>query len=120
LISWQEGAIFPSMNLKKDMAKRIKNIRLDRNQTQSEFGRELNISGSSVSGYELADSSPNLETTVQIAEMGNMSLDQLVLGRTDTASLLSDELKLLEYYRRSNAKGKDMLLQMADVLASNN
>jgi len=61
---------------------RLKALREDSDLTQSELAKILNISRETVSGYENTDREPNFDTTIQIANYFNVSLDYL-LCRTD-------------------------------------
>jgi len=66
-----ENALFP---------KRLKSPRTNRNLTQEELGRQINVTKVSVSGYESGNRSPDIETLQKIADVLDTSVDYL-LGR---------------------------------------
>jgi len=61
---------------------RIKNLREDRDLTQSEMARLLNISQRAFSHYENGNRNIPIEMLIKIADIYNVSLDYLV-GRSD-------------------------------------
>ncbi|WIF95021.1 helix-turn-helix domain-containing protein [Caminicella sporogenes] len=61
---------------------RLKELRINKNITQSELANILNKSRSTIAGYEINDRMPDFETLTKIADFFNVSIDYL-LGRTD-------------------------------------
>lgn len=61
---------------------RIKLLRNEQGMTQEQLGDYLNLSRSSVKGYEIDGVEPSLSVLVKIADIFNVSLDYL-LGRTE-------------------------------------
>lgn len=64
------------------LAKRIKELRTEKNLTQEEFGKVFGIVKSTVSLYESGKSTPDDEIKKKIAEYFNVSLDYL-MGASD-------------------------------------
>lgn len=64
------------------LGNRIKLLRNEQGITQEQLGDYLNLSRSSVKGYENDGVEPSLSVLVKIADVFNVSLDYL-LGRTD-------------------------------------
>ena len=60
---------------------RIKLLRNEQGMTQEQLGDYLNLSRSSVKGYENDGVEPSLSVLVKLADIFNVSLDYL-LGRT--------------------------------------
>lgn len=63
------------------LAKNIKMLRQQAGLTQSELANFLNGKKSLVSNYENGYSTPDIETLIKLADIFNVSLDELV-GRT--------------------------------------
>ncbi|MBC8061726.1 MAG: helix-turn-helix transcriptional regulator [Clostridiaceae bacterium] len=61
---------------------RLKALRQDGDLTQIELSKILNISRTTISGYESADVEPGFEILNKIADYFNVSVDYL-LNRTD-------------------------------------
>ena len=62
------------------LGKRIKEFRIQKNLTQEELGRLINITKVSICCYENGTRIPSLETIVALANAFEVSLDDL-LGR---------------------------------------
>lgn len=74
---------------------KIRSIRMNLGMTQEEFGNLFNATRSNVSKWERGSSLPNKTRLKAIADIGNMSVDEL-LGK-DTVTISKDEYnKLLE------------------------
>src|SRR5699024_3137500 len=81
---------------KKDVGLRIRFIRKNKGMTLDDFGDLLNpqASDSIVSRWERGVSLPSNERTKQIAELGNISVDELLYGssvRNYVINLLSND-----------------------------
>lgn len=68
---------------------KILSLRKNRNMTQAELGKELNISAQAVSKWEKGLSEPDIETSKHICKLFNITMDELV-GITDTEEKKSD------------------------------
>ena len=69
--------------------KKIKSIRMQRGETMKEFGSNFNppASDSIVSRWERAISIPNNERLKKIAELGEISVDELLYDQTDVVTV---------------------------------
>lgn len=67
----------------------LKNYRLATNRTQREMAEFLGISERGYRNYEIGAREPNLSTLIQIADILNISLDNLV-GRNFSKNSLMD------------------------------
>ena len=80
----------------KGVGKRIKNIRKSRGENQTEFGNLFSTSKSNVSNWEKGRNLPNPERLKQIADIGNITVHQLLYGnrkssnKKKTASIKKD------------------------------
>jgi DNA-binding XRE family transcriptional regulator len=106
-------------NIRKQMGHRIRQIRLDRGDTQAGFGLRINCSPQSVSGYEQGDVWAPWETAIAIAKLGNMSLDTLVLGANDIEcpGLTREEAELIKNFREANRSDQLSLIKFAKSLS---
>lgn len=69
------------MMKKKQLGKNLKNMRERHNMSQSQLARKLWLDRSSISGYEIGKRMPDIMILWEMAEIMNVSLDELV-GRT--------------------------------------
>jgi transcriptional regulator with XRE-family HTH domain len=83
---------------------RLKELRKEKNLTQEDLAKILEISRSTIAGYETERKEPDYETLKKIADFFNVSIDYL-LGRTDVRSPLDkitkavlDDPELLEFW----------------------
>lgn len=74
------------MDYKETFAKRLISLREQKNITQQELADALGITRQSLSLYEKAERTINIELLAKIADFFNVSADYL-MGRTDTATL---------------------------------
>ena len=72
------------------LGERLKQLRKDKNLTQTELGNKINVTKVSISGYESGNRSPDTDTLQRLADFFEVSTDYL-LGRTDTAALTPQE-----------------------------
>lgn len=102
-----------------EFAKVFKQLRLDRELSQSKLADYLGLSKSAVNMYERGDRRPDLETLERIADFFNVDMNYL-LGYSEKITRLSsdqtdpstgtflevktDELELLRAYRHAGAE----------------
>ena len=74
---------------KIEIGKRIKNIRINLNETTADFGKHFNppSSNSLVSRWERGVNLPNNKRINKIAELGNITVEELLYGDTYFKSL---------------------------------
>ena len=59
----------------------LKKLRQERHLSQDELARDLFISRQAISKWENAEATPDLEHTVKLAELLQVSLDELILAK---------------------------------------
>ena len=69
------------MEIKDNIGKRIRDIRLSKGLTQAELGGLLGLSDKSVSSYEKGNSDLSTFVAAKIAEIGGRSIDWLITGK---------------------------------------
>src|SRR5699024_11648454 len=67
---------------KKEVSLRIKNIRLELRETLEEFGERFKTSKVTVFNWEKGRNLPNKTNLKKIAEVGNISVDELLKGHS--------------------------------------
>lgn len=64
--------------MKESIAERIKQIRIESNLTQEQFGKTLSVSQDTVSLWEKGKSLPTAEYLIAIAKTFNVSVDYIL------------------------------------------
>lgn len=72
--------------------KRLISLRKDKKLTQHELAKQLGITRSALSQYELGNRQPDYETLEKIAQYFHVSIDYL-LGRTNDPNLKEQEIQ---------------------------
>ena len=60
------------------LGEKIYELRTQHNLSQGDLANELNVSRQSISKWENGNSTPDLEKIVKLAEIFNVSLDELI------------------------------------------
>lgn len=60
------------------LAKRLKQLRLENNLTQTELGKKVNVTKVSISGYETGNRKPDIDTLYKLASVFSVSVDDLL------------------------------------------
>ena len=80
-----------TLEQKTKMKTRLKQLRTDKGLKQGDFGKLLNISASTISGYETGAYMPTLDFLMDVSIMFDISIDYLT-GRSDgKKGILEDE-----------------------------
>jgi len=107
---------------RKEIGRRILQIRERMKLPQGDFGMMAGVSGSTISAYEKGDIWPSLVILIRIAEIGCSTVGWLVMG-SDSAQdtldkLLSQEdIKLLDAFHRANDEDRKVILRIAEAIA---
>lgn len=86
-----------------DIGKRIRLLRLQNNMTQEELGRKIGVKYNTIASYERGDNLPSIHKLIAIADLFDVSLDELV-GRSyntyeeklEKRRLIDEELEKLK------------------------
>lgn len=57
---------------------KLKALRLKHKLTQEELGEKLYLSRASISSYEIGRNEPNIETIIAVADLFNITTDELL------------------------------------------
>ncbi|MBY6898071.1 helix-turn-helix domain-containing protein [Clostridium botulinum] len=84
---------------------RLKELREEKEMTQEELGKLLNVSRQTISGYEAGAIEPSISNLVKLANIFNVSLDYLLCRTKERYNLnLKDK------------KNKELLLDLIKVI----
>lgn len=75
-----------------NFGEQIKDIRKQHNMTQEEFSQKLNVSRQAISNWENNRNLPDIEMLILVAEVFNVSLDQLILGGKNNMNNMTEKL----------------------------
>ena len=57
--------------------KRLKDLRLEKNLSQKELAKQINVGKSIISGWEIGENNPTLPSLIAIADFFDVSIDYL-------------------------------------------
>lgn len=66
----------------KVFGERLKELRHDKNLTQQQLAKELNVSGNTIYAWEVNKQEPSMTALLKLSNIFNVSLDYL-FGKTD-------------------------------------
>lgn len=75
---------------KKAIGQRIQQIRFDKGMTTKQFGALFGASDSNVSSWEKGRNKPNKQRLKMIADIGDITLDELLYGKSQTRELINN------------------------------
>lgn len=94
------------------IGQRIKKIRCENRQKQSDLAELLNVTQQVISNIECDKTTPDIEQLKKIADLYHMSLDQLV-GRDFFEEHSDDvEQKILNFLKQMDDEGKELSLRL--------
>ena len=98
---------------------RIREARAAAGLSQRELARGIGVSGGVVTLWERGHRTPNVDTVCRIAELTFRDPAWLLIdeihGSYQHRQLLTDEIELLDYYRRMSPKQRQNLLKFVHV-----
>lgn len=103
----------------KSLGKRLKTLREEKDLTQGQLAKLVNLSQQTIGHYEVDRAKPDLETLQKLAEVFNCSIDY-ILGRTNIRRPQSQvtetptDYELEKFLRESNVKFGDEPLDDED------
>lgn len=99
---------------------RIFQVRKRLRMSQASFGRHLDLSGNAISSYETGDAIPTVRTIVKIAEIGNVTIQWLIMGDEKEPKLSSEDLLMLSVFHQLPPDEREAAIRILEVLASRN
>ena len=101
------------MNLTEEMGRRIRRAREEKKWSRRVLAEKtINISISSISNYEHGRRRPGIEEAKQLAEALELSV-LYILCLEEESELKPDEKALLDNYRATDRRGKDVIISIA-------
>ena len=103
----------------KRIGHRIRMVRKQKKLTQEKFAALVGVSSKTISAYELGDILPTIDGLTRIAQIGNVTLDWIILGydMPDRPDMTDEEIKLLQMFRQVDRENKDTILKVAENAA---
>lgn len=99
------------------IGKRLAEIRKSKKLKQMELAERLNVSQQVISNIERGVTAPDIEQLKKIADIYNISLDQLV-GREFLGDNADDvERRILSYIKQMDDEGKELSLGLLSQVA---
>lgn len=94
----------------------LKSVLDDKEISQREFARQLNIAPTTLNGYIKNTRQPDFELVKKIADTLGVSVDYL-FGTDDKNGLTADERELIANYRQLGSDNKQLLKNLSSALA---
>ena len=94
------------------LGEKIYELRTQHNLSQGDLANELNVSRQSISKWENGNSTPDLEKIVKLAEIFNVSLDELIKNeeKEETIINIPEQLSATKHNTREKKIGKGLLI----------
>lgn len=97
----------------------IRRLRKSSGLNQVSFADKMDVSQSTVASWENGTRRPDLDALCRIADLFDVSLDELLCRKQSSADPLTfSESELITIFRELNSNGQDALLRQARYLAS--
>lgn len=104
------------MTISKQIGQRLRAARLAHKYSLSELAsRTRTLSKSRISNYEQGIRRMGIEEAQELAEALDGVTPAYLLCLDDASPLSEDEWRLIQRYRRTDARGRDVILQVADI-----
>ena len=81
-----------------NLGETISKLRKQKNMTQSELAQKLNVTDKAVSKWERNVSCPDVYTITKIAEIFNVSVDELMSAQKSSQTKLESKQKVLDIF----------------------
>jgi transcriptional regulator with XRE-family HTH domain len=108
-----------------DIGKRIREIRKLLRYTQEQLARELGVSSTTVSAYEVGDAIPPMRTLEKLTEIADVSYDWLCAGcymardpENKIIQITPEELRLLKNFRQATPEYKELISKLVEAITS--
>ena len=94
------------------LSEKIYELRTQRNLSQGDLANELNVSRQSISKWENGNSTPDLEKIVKLAEIFNVSLDELIKNEEKEETIVNtpEQLTATKTNTREKKIGKSLII----------
>ena len=94
------------------LGEKIYELRTQHNLSQGDLANELNVSRQSISKWENGNSTPDLEKIVKLAEIFNVSLDELIKNeeKETTVATTPEGTPIIQTNNREKKIGKGLLI----------
>jgi len=76
---------------------KIKSLRKEKNWTQKELAEKLNVSDKTISSWETGRTYPDIDSLIQLADLFDLTLDELIRGDKKMIKNLDKKIKRSKY-----------------------
>lgn len=83
----------------KKIGERIAKLRKERNMTQTQLAEKLYVTEKAVSKWECGNGVPDLDNIEKIADIFNISIDELLLGNEKTKQGTTSDEQILQFQK---------------------
>lgn len=99
---------------------KLKELRKEKNITQTDIANALNITQKSYSFYERGEREPNLKMLIDLSNFFNVTVDY-ILGQEKEKlySINDEEYKIIKKYKKLNDNNKGKIEERIDTLLEN-
>ena len=104
---------------------RIRELREEKHITQVRLSTELGVAQETISAYEQGRHLPSVSSLMKLSSILDASMDYIMMksdvrNMIQVQSLSDNETRLLGYYKKLNASGKEKALSYIEGQAANN
>jgi len=94
------------------LGEKIYELRTQHNLSQGDLANELNVSRQSISKWENGNSTPDLEKIIKLAEIFNVSLNELIKDeeKETTVATMPEETPIIQTNNREKKIGKGLII----------
>lgn len=104
--------------IRKQIAENIRKFRREKGLTVEEVGAAVNKSGKTISAWERGQGQPDADELISICVLLGVGIADMYSAEREKPAILSDdEVRLLAIYRGMNNKGRERLIDEAEMLA---
>jgi len=80
-----------------EIKEKIKHYRKEKKWTQKELSEQLNVSDKTISSWETGRTYPDLDSLIELADLFEISLDELIIGDKKMIKTLDEKIKRGNY-----------------------
>lgn len=104
--------------IREQLAANIRKFRKEKGLSVDEVGAAVNKSGKTISAWERGQGQPDADELISICVLLGVGIADMYSAKKEKPTNLADEeAKLLALYRSMNNKGRERLLDEAEMLA---
>ena len=95
---------------------RLFELRLEKNLSQRELAKELNISQGTYNNWENGKTEPSIEDLIEISKLFKVSVDYLIGNQVDEVAVKEDDSVLRKIYRSIQKLDEESLRALSVII----